>query len=62
MQADPAGVYTEASSMGASVCLIGPKRAARLSVRVRPAKRTRKLRDIDPFAYRIDMAEFKKEE
>jgi hypothetical protein len=33
---------------------IGPKRATRLSLRVRPGKRTCKHHDIDPFAYLQD--------
>jgi hypothetical protein len=45
-----------------AIRVVGPKRATRLSVRVRPAKRTCKHHDIDPFAYQIDMAEFKKDD
>jgi hypothetical protein len=41
---------------------VGPTRATRLSVRVRPVKRTCQHHDINPFAYQIDMAEFKKED
>jgi hypothetical protein len=44
----------------ARVGVLGPTRATRPSVRVRPAKRTCKHHDIVPFADQIDMAEFKK--
>jgi hypothetical protein len=35
--------------------VVGPTRATRLSVRVRPAKRTCQHRDINPFADRQDI-------
>jgi hypothetical protein len=52
------------SAIGRRNCfgVVGPTRATRLSVRVQPAERTCKHHDIDPFAYQIDIAEFKTED